>query len=80
MDDWRERQERHERDAFTCAPGLRIDAQERLVAMQFAQVAAQLGRLETLIERLERRLWMTVYGVAAAVLSQYVIGFVQNGL
>jgi hypothetical protein len=27
-------------------------------------------RLEQLLERLERRLWLTVYGVAAVILAQ----------
>lgn len=55
---------------FACAPGLRIEAQERLSELQFAQVAAQLTRLEGVIERLERRLWLTVYGVVAVILAQ----------
>lgn len=57
-------------DDFACAPGMRIEAQERLAALQFAQINAQLGKLEAMLERLERRLWLTVYGVAAVILAQ----------
>ncbi len=71
--------ERREREAFACAPGLKLEAHERLVALQFAQMALQLGKIEALIERLEKRLWLTVYGVAAVVLGEFVIGLVQSG-
>ena len=45
---------------FACAPGMRVEAHERLVALQFAQVAATLERIEAVMERLERRLWLAV--------------------
>ncbi len=58
------------RERFTCSPGLQIEAQERVVALQFAQIDARLQRIEEAVERLDRRLWVTVYGVAAVVLAQ----------
>lgn len=57
---------------FACAPGMKIEAHERLSELQFRQMGAQLERLETMIERLERRLWLTVYGVVAVILTQAV--------
>lgn len=57
---------------FACAPGMRIDAHEKLSELQFRQMAEQLTRLEQLIERLERRLWLAVYGVVAMMLAQGV--------
>ena len=57
---------------FACAPGLKIEAHERLSELQFKQMAAQLTRLEGMIERLERRLWLTVYGVVAVILTQAI--------
>lgn len=50
----------------------RFDTQERIMALQFGQVERRLERIETLIEGLERRLWMTVYGVVAVILTQAV--------
>ncbi|QRZ15306.1 hypothetical protein JWJ88_13180 [Paracoccus methylovorus] len=50
----------------------RFDTQERIMALQFAQVERRLERIEALIEGLERRLWMTVYGVVAVILTQAV--------
>ena len=62
---------------FACAPGLRLEAHERLSQLQFEQIAARLDRIEMLIERLERRLWLTVYGVAAAILAQAARSFLE---
>ena len=50
----------------------RFDTQERIMALQFGQVERRLERIEALIEGLERRLWMTVYGVGAVILTQAV--------
>ena len=58
------------RETFECGPSLRIDAQERMSALQFSQINTQLGKLEAMMERLERRLWLTVYGVVGVILAQ----------
>ncbi|MEX1661753.1 hypothetical protein [uncultured Thioclava sp.] len=52
----------------------RMEATEKIMEIQFAQVDQRLGRIETMIEGLERRLWMTVYGVVAVILTQAVQG------
>jgi len=57
-------------EPFECGPSLRIEAQERLTALQFAQLNTQMNKIETMMERLERRLWLTVYGVVAVILAQ----------
>jgi len=58
------------REIFECGPSLRLEAQERLVALQFSQLNAQLYRLEETMHRLERRLWLTVYGVVGVILAK----------
>ena len=50
----------------------RFETQERIMALQFGQVERRLERIEAMIEGLERRLWMTVYGVVAVILTQAV--------
>lgn len=55
----------------------RFETQERLMALQFLQVDRRLERIESLIEGLERRLWMTVYGVVAVILTQAVQSILQ---
>lgn len=55
----------------------RFETQERIMALQFGQVEKRLERIEALMEGLERRLWMTVYGVVAVILTQAVQGILQ---
>lgn len=57
-------------DRFACAPGLKLEAHERLTSVHLANITQRLDRLEELIERLEKRLWRTVYGVVAVILAQ----------
>lgn len=62
--------ERSRFEAFDCAPGLRLEAHERVAGLQFSGLTARLERIEAMIERLERRLWLAVYGVVAVILAQ----------
>lgn len=66
---------------FSDRPGIwheqKLEAQERIMALQFGQVDRRLERIETLMEGLERRLWMTVYGVVAVILTQAVQSILQ---
>ena len=57
-------------EAFDCAPGLRLEAHERVAKLQFEALNTRLGRIELMIERLEKRLWLTVFGVVGVVLAQ----------
>ncbi len=58
-------------DSFDAASA-RIEANERLTQLQFDGLADRLQRIEAMIERLEKRLWIAVYGVAAVILAQGV--------
>ena len=64
-------------EPFACAPAMRLEAHERVSALQFEALEARLVRLEAVLERLEKRLWLTVYGVAAVILSQAFMGFLN---
>ncbi|MCC5988442.1 MAG: hypothetical protein JJT95_12225 [Pararhodobacter sp.] len=55
-------------DSFDLAEA-RLAAQERLDEERRAGLEYRLGRIEAALERLEKRLWLTVYGVAAGVLA-----------
>ncbi len=57
-------------ESFDCAPGLRLEASERLNALQFEGLSERIDRLEQAIERVERRLWLALYGVVAAILAE----------
>lgn len=66
--------------SFACAPGMRIEAHERLSDVKFAQVQVQLTRIEMMVERLEKRLWLAVYGVVAVVLAQGATQIFQGAM
>ena len=51
------------------------EAHEKLLQMQFEGIDGRLTRIELLMERLEKRLWLTVYGVAAVIIAQAVQSF-----
>jgi hypothetical protein len=71
MDDKRPRFE-----AFECAPGLRLAAHERVSQIHHDNLVHRLDRLDEMMERLERKLWLTVYGVVGVILSQAVQSFI----
>ncbi|NYS26451.1 hypothetical protein HUK65_15800 [Rhodobacteraceae bacterium 2376] len=54
-------------DSFDAAQA-RIEASERVAAERKEALDYRLGRIEAALERIEKRLWLAVYGVAAAVL------------
>ncbi|MGH1465774.1 MAG: GTA head formation protein, RCAP_rcc01685 family [Cognatishimia sp.] len=62
--------ERYGFESFDCAPALRLEAHERVAKLQFETLNRRLDRIEMLMERLEKRLWLTVYGVVAVILAQ----------
>ncbi len=61
-------------DKFECAPGLRLQAHEKLADVHNRNFDRRIEKLEGQMERLEKRLWFTVYGVVAVILSQGVLG------
>lgn len=57
-------------ESFECGPALRLEAHERVSRLQIDGLKTQLERQEQIIERLERRLWLTVYGIVGVILAQ----------
>ena len=69
--------ERYGFEAFDCAPALRLEAHERVAKLQFDSLNRRLDRIEELIERVDRRLWLTVYGVVGVILAQALGSLLQ---
>lgn len=67
-------------EAFDCAPALRLEAHERVANLQFDSLNKRLDRIEALIERLEKRLWLTVYGVVGVILAQAFQSLIEAGV
>jgi len=56
-------------DSFDAAQA-RIEANERVAQERWSGLEYRLGQIEGTLERLERRIWLGVYGVAAFLLEQ----------
>ena len=59
-------------EPFEYAPAHQVEANERVLEERWKALDYRLGKIETMIERLEKRLWLTIFGVTAAVLGEVV--------
>ena len=57
-------------EVFECAPALRLQAHEKVAALQFAHLNGRLDKIEEMMARLEKRLWLALFGMIAAILTQ----------
>jgi hypothetical protein len=55
----------------------RIETHERVTDERWAGLERRLHTIETMLERLERRLWLAVYGVVGFTLARGVLGLVD---
>ncbi len=58
-------------DSFD-ATAARVEANERVAEERWAGLEFRLKQIEGTLERVERRIWFAVYGVAAFLLAQGV--------
>jgi hypothetical protein len=56
-------------DSFDAASA-RIEANERVALERWAALDYRLSQIDAVLERLEKRIWLGVYGVAAFLLAQ----------
>lgn len=56
-------------DSFDAAAA-RIDANERVALERWAALEYRLSQIDAGLERLERRMWLCVYGLAAFLLAR----------
>lgn len=54
------------------AANARIEANERVLEERWGALTHRLEAIETALERLERRLWLAVFGVVSVVLAEGV--------
>ncbi|MEV8465439.1 MULTISPECIES: GTA head formation protein, RCAP_rcc01685 family [Meridianimarinicoccus] len=59
-------------EPFDHSPVKVHEVQEKLLDLKFSGIDGRLERIEQMMERLERRLWLTVYGVVATILAQAI--------
>ena len=66
-------------DSFDAATA-RIEANERVSEERWAALEYRLAQIDAALERLEKRLWLGVYGVAAFLLAQGAEALLQAAM
>lgn len=62
------------------AANARIEANERVQDERWQALSVRLEAIEAALERLERRLWLAVFGVVSVILAQGIHELIQvNG-
>ncbi|WP_298292072.1 hypothetical protein [uncultured Litoreibacter sp.] len=61
-------------EPFEYARADTVQANERVQDERWRALEYRLGQIEQTLERVERRVWFTIFGVTAAVLSETVTG------
>ncbi len=57
-------------ERFACAPGLKLQSHEKVTEILNANMLKRIDKVERQMERLEKRLWLTVYGIVALFLAE----------
>ena len=70
---------RYLKEPFECAHEHRFEAAEKIMELQFETVEKRLERIERMVGGVEKRLWMTVFGVVGVMLSQAVQSIIEFG-
>jgi hypothetical protein len=63
-------------DSFDAAAA-RIEANERVAEERWAALDWRLAQIDAVLERLEKRIWLGVYGVAAFLAAQMAEALIQ---
>ncbi|WP_253798712.1 hypothetical protein [Rhodovulum sp. P5] len=50
----------------------RIEASERVMDERWTALEYRLKRIEEMLDQIERRMWLTVYGIVAVILAEGV--------
>ncbi len=66
-------------DSFDVAHA-RIEANERVAEERWAGLDYRLGQIDAALERLEKRIWLGVYGVAAFLLAQMAVALISAAM
>ena len=62
------------------ATSARVETLERVSEERWLALERRLGGIEALLDRMERRMWMAVYGVAGTVAAQGLFLVMTGGL
>jgi hypothetical protein len=59
------------------AAAARIEVNERIQEERWSQLERRLGQIEAGLDRLEKRIWLAVYGAASLILCDIAYGLLQ---
>lgn len=63
-------------DPFDVASA-RMEVNERILEERWAQLERRLNHIEVTLDRLEKRMWLAVYGAASLILAEIAYGLVK---
>lgn len=55
----------------------RIEVNERIAEERWSQLERRLVQMEATLDRLEKRMWLAVYGAASLILADIAYGLLQ---
>jgi predicted lysophospholipase L1 biosynthesis ABC-type transport system permease subunit len=55
----------------------RIDVNERIAEERWHQLERRLSHLDSTLERLEKRVWLAVYGAASLIMADIAYGLLK---
>jgi hypothetical protein len=55
----------------------RIDVAERIAEERWGQLERRLNQIEATLDRLEKRIWVAVYGAASLILADIAYGLLS---
>ena len=59
------------------AASARIDVNERIQEERWTQLERRLQQIEVALDRLEKRIWLAVYGAASLILADIAYGLLN---
>lgn len=59
------------------AASARLDTHEKVLEERWAGLERRLGMIEMALERLEKRLWLAVFGVVSVILSRGIVHLLE---
>jgi hypothetical protein len=59
------------------AASARIEVNERIAEERWQQLERRLNHIEVTLDRLEKRMWLAVYGAASLILADIAYGLIR---
>ncbi|MFN0114565.1 MAG: hypothetical protein ACKVPY_07815 [Paracoccaceae bacterium] len=70
---------RYLKQPFDYASEIRVEAIDRIMGLQFDTMEKRLVRIEQMVQNIERRMWVAVFGVVGVVASELIQSAMRFG-